>query len=89
MQLDDKERFKQLSDAATFVNYRQITRTGSGWYFTLSAFFFLPAAFLLPDAWGVGWLLCAIAAALAGIYGIFGSNLKSILLTRIGLLQPS
>lgn len=85
MQFDDKERFKQLSDAAAAVQFRQRARTDSGWYFALSAFLFLPAAFLLPTVWGVVWLLCAIVAGLAGIYGMKGSDLKSILLVRIGV----
>jgi hypothetical protein len=85
MQLDDKERFSQLSDAATLANFRQMARTNSGWFFTLSAGLFLPAAFLLPDVWGVGCLLCAIAAAAGGVYGMRGDNLKSVLLMRIGI----
>jgi hypothetical protein len=85
MQLDAKERFKQLSDAAFAVQIRQKARTDSGWYFALSAFLFFPAAFLLPTIWGVGWLLSAIAAAIAGVYGIKGNGLKSVLLFRIGV----
>jgi hypothetical protein len=85
MQLDDKERFKQLSDAAAAAQFRQRARTDSGWYFALSAFLFFPGFFLLPTVWGVGWLLCAIAAALAGLYGIKSSDVKSILLFRVAV----
>jgi hypothetical protein len=85
VQTGGKEKFTQLSYAVAAATNRQFARTASGCYVTLSAFALLASGLLFPTPLGYGWLLCAVAAALAAIFGIKGSSLKSILLFHIAV----
>jgi hypothetical protein len=84
-EMDAKERFQLLSDAGSAVQFRQIARTHSGWYFTLAVFVLLAAVFRLPSALGVGWLICCVALAFAGRFGMTRTKLESVYLLRAGV----
>jgi len=78
-----KETFQLLADAASRIQLRQRARTASGWYFTMAAFVLLVALFHLPTPMGIGWLASGIGLTIVALYGLTGTKLESILMSRI------
>jgi hypothetical protein len=83
--MDDKERLRLLADAASIVQARQRIRTNSGWYFSLAFLVLLLAVFRLPSTLGIAWLSCGVTVALAGLFGMIGNKIESVLIWRAGV----
>jgi hypothetical protein len=80
-----KETFQLLADAASRIQLRQRARTASRWYFTLAFLFLIAALFHLHTPMGIGWLACGIGLTIVALYGLTGTELESILTSRIGV----
>jgi hypothetical protein len=83
--MDDKQQFQLLADAATAVQVRRLTRTNSGLYLVLACGPLLVAAFRMRSPSGLGWLLCGVGLAFAGLYGVIVKNPESVLPLQVGV----